>query len=268
MNLVIVLICFVLICFGKEEDSIVVDCESSSGDVAADDKDVRAVLSDWLSDSFGDDTPLDTFSPEHFAIDTSDDCEFEIVGEPNTEHVSVLDAVKELTSEATNDRVFLMLNGANTGVWFNAKYKSGCLGSLADAAADLLGASSLDRQLPKRLYTANGIPIQSDKDLLEKTHGLIHVLMEQETWVWPGIEVGFRWQVGAHSLHTVSLAPRLIYVHNMLTPKECDQLMEEAQPRFTASPVKVTLIFVFFFSSSKFHFFHTCYQIFFLFLNF
>jgi hypothetical protein len=234
--LLFILFSLILIAFGKEDSVQPVDCDASSDDNV----DARSLLSQWLSDDLSDETPLDTFAQTHFAKDVDgQQCHFEDQSYV-AKRIGVLDAVEQLArADSTPRRLFIMLNGANNGVWLDG-YREGCLGSLADAAARRLGVSALDQSLPKRLYTANGLPIKSDSQLFAHTHGLVHLLLFEETWVWPGIEIGFRWLVGERRMQTVSLAPRIVYVHNMLSDEECQQLMDDAESKFVASPVKVS----------------------------
>ena len=152
--------------------------------------------------------------------------------------ISVFDAVLALDRAGdAHSEVYVALNGANAGVL--VPFDGECLGALADAAAAALGASELDQSLPKRLYSASGVPITDAAGVWNVTHGLLHVLLAEETWVWPGFEVGFEWTLaGAFRVQTVALEPRILYTNALLAPAECDELIEAAKPRLSRSPTK------------------------------
>jgi hypothetical protein len=104
--------------------------------------------------------------------------------------------------------VFVMLNGANQGV--KLPYKAGCLGTIADEGARLLGASRVDQALPKGLYSPLGQCVYGDSDVTEGAERMVHVLLDQEKWVWPGVAVGHTWW-------TVSAAPTFATVSRRIS---------------------------------------------------
>lgn len=227
-------------------------------------RDVREILRDWLSDdSLGDDAPLDVFQPSPVRNADSDFCKQlndndekyakTTVGRAaaaTLKLISVFDAVKELQHNQLSDEklrrrlLFVMLNGANEGVLveYGSDDELNCLETLANRAARLLGVSDVDMSFAKRLYSIHGLPVANGEAVL-RWHGMLHLLLEQETWVWPGIEVGFSWTLGHHwHLQTVALAPKLLYVHDLLTVEQCEALRNNSVNRMYKSPVKVKIL--------------------------
>jgi hypothetical protein len=218
----------------------------------------RDIMRDWLSDdSLGDDAPLDSFQPTPVHDADTEFCKLCTkieqtdatgVASSKASLIPVLDAVNELATSADAKRVFVMLNGANEGVFveYADDAELSCLEMLANRAARRLGVSEIDLSLPKRLYSVNGVPIAS-ADALLRWHRVVHLLLEQETWVWPGIEVGFSWKLNNQwHLQTVALAPKLLYVHNLISSVLCEQLRNNSVDRMYKSPVKVSKISVVF----------------------
>merc|ERR1712157_165950 len=92
-----------------------------------------------------------------------------------------------------------------------------------------------------RLFTPSGRPIAADistEKLFEVSDGLLHVLLEKEAWVWPGVRVGMRWRVAGILLETVAMAPRAILVHNCTTAAEAASLIKTGSPSLSRSPEK------------------------------
>ena len=131
--------------------------------------------------------------------------------------------------------VFVMLNGRNEGLRF--PFVPGCLGTLADTAARLLGADALDQSLRKTLFSPLGRCVHDDAGVEAAQHILV-VLLNQEAWVWPGVAVGHSWWAQGALLTTKSLAPKVIWIKNMLTPAECDAMVEGGQGTMAGSPEK------------------------------
>jgi hypothetical protein len=213
------------------------DCRATKIESDVDTTDARVVLSRWLSDdTHTENANRDLFAPFVITNNTSPDCK----QTPESEIkrlTPILDAVKRILSTDARGEIFVMLNGANAGVFI--PYRRGCLLTMTNAAATALSVSATDLALPKRFYTVGGLPIKTDDDVTA-AHGLVHLLLDQEAWVWPGVEVGFSWTLGsAFRMQTASMAPRIVYVHNLLTAEECETLCNNSMPRMYKSPVKV-----------------------------
>lgn len=148
-----------------------------------------------------------------------------------------------------NPLLLVMLNGQNAGVLVPL-LPPGCLGTVASRAGAMLGIPQRDQALPKRLYATLGRPVRRAEELLlaralleEKKPGksscglaVMHLLLDQEQWVWPGRALGQRWKVAGSEMQTLSLAPKAIFVRNFLTAAECDLLIESGQGKMYPSP--------------------------------
>jgi hypothetical protein len=129
--------------------------------------------------------------------------------------------------------VFVMGNGQNEGILL--PFQAGCLKTIADVAAKEFRAPLLDQRLAKRLYSPIGLSVTTDAHV-EDSFRLLHVLLDQEVWLWPGVAVGHEWYVAGSLLRTLSLSPKVILVHNILTEAECDEAIESGSGRMFASP--------------------------------
>ena len=132
-------------------------------------------------------------------------------------------------------RAFVALNGANSGVYL--PYTVGCLGSLALAAARALGASTLDQRLPLRFLSNTGRPVRRHEDA-RRSDFILHLMLDQEVWVWPGIRVGFAWKLAGATLETISLEPRVILVRDALGDEQCKELIDKGGGKLARSPEK------------------------------
>ena len=82
--------------------------------------------------------------------------------------------------------IFATLNGQNTGVFLSlSEGLFPGLQKVATEAAKFLGASALDLSLPKRVFGPLGEVITCAADL-EEAGGVMHVVLDQEAFVWPG----------------------------------------------------------------------------------
>lgn len=207
--------------------------------------DAEATLRAWLDDTVdADNVALDTFGTQLVPSDqgTIEECalygdQLRAVADVTTAKRTIFEAVADI---ASGDRasVFIARNGHSVGllVPFNGR----CLATLATKCAELLGADAVDIALPMQLRSASGFAVRSDDDVWSIAHGLLYVLMDQETWVWPAFKVDFEWSVGngRFRMRTVSDSPRVIYLTSLLAPEECSDLIELARPSLYASPTK------------------------------
>lgn len=160
-------------------------------------------------------------------------CPIEFTVEPTRK--SVQDAMKQ----SLKDRVFIMQNGLNEGIYISWTQEhaaeSGCLAKLALVAAEHFNASKIDLKLPKMLYNTMGETISTAADI-ENASRRLHVLYDQEVWVWPGIEIGYQWKVDGIEMETLSLDPKVILVKEVVSDEECDSLIQAGNAKMKPSP--------------------------------
>eukprot|EP00931_Biecheleriopsis_adriatica_P089375 TRINITY_DN63521_c0_g1_i1.p1 TRINITY_DN63521_c0_g1~~TRINITY_DN63521_c0_g1_i1.p1 ORF type:complete len:611 (-),score=80.76 TRINITY_DN63521_c0_g1_i1:166-1998(-) len=149
---------------------------------------------------------------------------------------SMLSVEKALAVPAVrrgSSRAFVMRNGENQGVF--VAYRTGCHLSVAKGAAQALGATRRDISRPMRLFTPSGRPVDdhSQTDVLEHTDGLLHVLLEGEVWVWPGVRPGLQWSAAGAQLETFSLSPRVILVRNITWSSYFQTLKQKGERMLT-----------------------------------
>ena len=132
--------------------------------------------------------------------------------------------------------VFVLMNGMNKGLFFETSGE-GCLGTLASVAAEVLPTNRVDQMLPKMLYTNNGRPI-STWEQVEASDRIIYLLTSQQTWVWPGVRVGFTWTTGSQRLTTVSLRPKVILIDDLFSAEEAEVVISSGKTSLFRSPEK------------------------------
>lgn len=170
------------------------------------------------------------------------DCGDDDVALINEQVVSLEEAILHVeagkcVASTEQEQVFVALNGENEGVWLN--YKPGCAQKLGKVAAKTLGVR--DDTLPLYMYTNMGVPLANQRfkqlEQLKCSGRILHVLLDGETWVWPGVKIGHTWQLEGATYKTLSLEPRVILVENAITHKQCDDFIKEA-PEPVPSPEK------------------------------
>lgn len=172
------------------------------------------------------------------ASDTRDSCK-EAVGEPLSPvlSVEVALAVPSLQAGGQERVAFVLRNGENHGLF--VRYREGCHKRIAHVGAVALGANSGDVARPLRIFSAGGQPVADAPIGGAVMHPLLlHVLLEGEAWVWPGIRTGFRWVVAGIPLETVSLAPRVILVRNFTTEADSKAIRKHGEGTLSRSPEK------------------------------
>ncbi|KAF0700034.1 Aste57867_9420 [Aphanomyces stellatus] len=145
-------------------------------------------------------------------------------------------------SDAHPSQVFVMGNGQNEGkyiTWASSGAPeqgnlSSCPRELASFAARALGAKGFDLRNPS-LYSPMGWQLMTWNDIEASPH--LHVLFDQELWVWPGVRVGYEWYVDGIHMKTLSLSPKTIFVSDVLAPRECDDLIALGIDKMNPSPV-------------------------------
>jgi len=137
--------------------------------------------------------------------------------------------------------LWMALNGESEGVVFALDKKlqgNGCFGSIAHAAAEELIIEEDDAIVaPKRLLSSMGFPIR-DWDDIEEGEFALHVLLDRESWVWPGIEVGFTRTVTGKTLKTVSMSPRVLVVEDLVGEEDAVQIIQKGSKSLHRSPEK------------------------------
>jgi len=66
----------------------------------------------------------------------------------------------------------------------------------------------------------------------------LHLLLPGETWVWPGIRLGYQWTLDRATMTTVSLAPKVIFVEAVLSKQDCEAFIEAGSSGLYRSPEK------------------------------
>mmetsp|Transcript_30166 Transcript_30166/g.53067 ORF Transcript_30166/g.53067 Transcript_30166/m.53067 type:complete len:585 (+) Transcript_30166:88-1842(+) len=142
--------------------------------------------------------------------------------------------------EDAKDTVLVRLNGENNGILM--KWKPGCGLSLARSAARKLRTSRDGAEkFPLYLYDRMGYPIQNGDETaqrgrVERAGSTVHVLLDGETWVWPGEEVGHSWSSEGIDYLTLSLSPKVILASNIIDPETCDKMIELGEQNLSPSP--------------------------------
>ena len=139
--------------------------------------------------------------------------------------------------------VFVALNGANEGVFVRYDPRAACHARVARVAARALSASAdIDLRLPLRLYGNTGRPVPNGarEGGAAVTQGgfFLHVLLDQEVWVWPGVHVGFSWRSGGVTFTTAKLSPRVFALTGLLSKRECTEAIESGRSTMVRSPEK------------------------------
>ncbi|CAK4110924.1 unnamed protein product [Aphanomyces euteiches] len=145
------------------------------------------------------------------------------------------------TTLKDQDRVFLLLNGKDHGLYFpwpfrNLSAPSDCLYALGQAAGQALGVDPDLLANGVRLFNQAGRPITTAQEL-ESAQRITHVLVDFQTWVWPGIEVGFERQVNGVIMKTLSLSPLVFSVSNFFTESEAEEIINQGAPLLRRSKI-------------------------------
>ncbi|TYZ61158.1 hypothetical protein PybrP1_012374 [[Pythium] brassicae (nom. inval.)] len=129
-----------------------------------------------------------------------------------------------LASEAS-DRLFVMLNGQNEGLYVSWNGDFACLAHAAEFAAVSLGADRDVMANGVRVYSQLGFPVRSAAELAAAKH-TVHVLLDFQLWVWPGIEKGHQYALeNGVVLTTVGMRPKVFDVQFFLSDDEARQVI-------------------------------------------
>ncbi|DBA00644.1 TPA: hypothetical protein N0F65_003573 [Lagenidium giganteum] len=170
-----------------------------------------------------------------FAVNECEDSAFA----PSLLHDGKLVHVTEPMEAATmgDDRVFFMLNGQNEGLYVSWNGQFGCLALAAERAAQWLGADQDVLANGVRLYSQMGEPVR-DAQELAATRNIVHILLDFQIWVWPGIKKGYKYTLDhGITLTTVGMSPKVYDVEHFLTGEEAAKIMEYGKPGLDRSKV-------------------------------
>jgi len=128
--------------------------------------------------------------------------------------------------------VFVMLNGRNSGILMSypsgftgSDVEKGCMLTLASRAVKRLSTDAVTAT-PFSLFTPLGYPISKHSQIFDEAGRMVHVLLDQEQWVWPGVRVGHNYTFGPVTMTTLSLEPKLFYLHNILSAEEVKEVFK------------------------------------------
>ncbi|CCI44690.1 unnamed protein product [Albugo candida] len=137
---------------------------------------------------------------------------------------SVVKAMEE--TPAQENELFFMLNGHNEGIYVSYNEDFECIQKAANFAAKALGADV--KLLPNgiRLFDQSGMPVVNAYDF-SKTNRLLHILLDFQIWIWPGIRIGHKYRLETGTvLTTISMSPKVYDVENFFTAKESAEIVE------------------------------------------
>ncbi|KAL4160664.1 hypothetical protein PRNP1_001228 [Phytophthora ramorum] len=143
----------------------------------------------------------------------------------------------EAQQPVADDRAFLMLNGANDGVYVSWNGQFECVGQAAEVAAAWLGADRDVMVNGVRLYSQMGFPVRNEAEL-KATKNIVHVLLDFQLWQWPGIKKGYKYVLeDGVTLTTVGMSPKVFDVEYFLSQNEADKIIELGSPYLDRSKV-------------------------------
>ncbi|RHY84208.1 hypothetical protein DYB28_006661 [Aphanomyces astaci] len=133
------------------------------------------------------------------------------------------------------NKVFLLLNGQNHGIFLDWSKDSGCLHALAATAATSLGADPDFFPNGLRLYNSMGHPITTAADL--DIDRLAYILTDFQIWVWPGVRVGYVRRVDNVTMTTISLSPLVFDCQGFFNLDEANAIIQHGSDKLMRSPV-------------------------------
>ena len=116
--------------------------------------------------------------------------EFQVISD---EPVSITKIETSVEGLRARNWVFVMLNGQNEGKLLEWHAASSCLFEFAHTAALALHADANWLQNGVKLMSQFGQPIRTSEEL-DRTR-IVHVLLDYQLWVWPGIQIGHQYQL-------------------------------------------------------------------------
>lgn len=147
-----------------------------------------------------------------FVPDSVENCTVQ-VGENFS--MSVIDAMEQ---KSTN--WFVMLNGENVGVYVNIASEDCFKFGLMEAVKVLRDGKEVDNDI--RVLNQMG-----KVGYYEMEDRIVHVLLDSQIWIWPGIQVGHEYDVDGIRLTTMSLRPLVYTVDHFATEEDAQYILEE-----------------------------------------
>ncbi|RHZ18804.1 hypothetical protein DYB37_009348 [Aphanomyces astaci] len=152
--------------------------------------------------------------------------------------VPVLDVMQlPVGTLRSNQSIFVMRNGANHGyLHFFWDGDGDCLHALARTAGLALGIPALRLDNGVRLSSQYSLPLTTASDV-ETANRIVHVLLDFDLWVWPGIAVNFTYTLHDNmTLTTQSLSPRVFSVTNFINQGEAGEIIAHGRKLLRRSP--------------------------------
>ncbi|RHY45463.1 hypothetical protein DYB30_009817 [Aphanomyces astaci] len=111
-----------------------------------------------------------------------------------------------------------------------------CLHVLARTAGLALGIPALRLDNGVRLSSQYSLPLTTASDV-EAANRIVHVLLDFDLWVWPGIAVNFTYTLHDNmTLTTQSLSPRVFSVTNFINQGEAGEIIAHGRKLLRRSP--------------------------------
>ncbi|RHY05950.1 hypothetical protein DYB25_008045 [Aphanomyces astaci] len=111
-----------------------------------------------------------------------------------------------------------------------------CLHVLARTAGLALGIPALRLDNGVRLSSQYSLPLTTSSDV-EAANRIVHVLLDFDLWVWPGIAVNFTYTLHDNmTLTTQSLSPRVFSVTNFINQGEAGEIIAHGRKLLRRSP--------------------------------
>ncbi|KAH9090184.1 hypothetical protein LEN26_018944 [Aphanomyces euteiches] len=153
----------------------------------------------------------------------------------DTELAHVETALNHANTLRDENKVLLMLNAHNEGLYLEWTKETDCLHTLAETAAAALGADPDYFPNGLRLYNSMGLPITTAEEL--DVERLAYILIDFQIWVWPGIRVGYTRVVDNVQMKTISLSPLVFDCEGFFNLDEANAIIEHGSNRLSRSPV-------------------------------
>ena len=130
--------------------------------------------------------------------------------------------------------IFVMLNGQNHGKYISWFKSDDCLYQIAFSAAKALGADERILSNGLRIFDQQGIHVTTAAHI-DKIR-IIHILLDNQVWVWPGIEIGHIRQIdGSITMTTLSLRPLVYQLDSFISQTEANYILQTGLPKVKAS---------------------------------
>nr|CCA15840.1 conserved hypothetical protein [Albugo laibachii Nc14] len=158
---------------------------------------------------------------------------------PSILHEYVIHPVTKAMEEtpAKENELFFMLNGQNEGIYVAYNENFECVHKAAEFAARALGADV--NLLPNgiRLFDQAGMPVLNAYDF-SKTNRNLHILLDFQIWIWPGIRIGHKYTLeNGVVLTTISMSPKVFDVEKFFSANESAEIIAVGMKNLERSKV-------------------------------